>query len=57
MMLNAWDRVEVVRRHRDGCITFRVQREEVTTEDKYICPQFYAFQNVVPFIIRFDLNG
>lgn len=33
---------------------FRVQREEITKEDVVICPTFYHFEGVIPFIIEFE---
>ncbi len=32
----------------------RVQHEEIPKEDVVICPEFYRFEGVKPFIIGFD---
>lgn len=35
--------------------TIRVQHEEITKEDKVICPSMISFEGVKPFIIEFDI--
>lgn len=55
-IINAFESVETVDYdplHK--VTTLRVQREEIPKEDKLICPSFYAFPGVLPFIIDFDI--
>lgn len=54
-IMSSFDSVEFVRdepqrKHK----VFRVQCEEITKEDKVICPELYQFAGVNPFIIQFD---
>lgn len=35
--------------------TIRVQHEEITKDDKVICPEIISFDGVKPFIIDFDV--
>jgi hypothetical protein len=55
-IVNAFETIETVDydpRHK--VTTLRVHREEVPKEDKVICPCFYSFPGVLPFIIDFGI--
>jgi hypothetical protein len=55
-IINAFDVVETVDYDPQYKVTtLRVQREEIPKDDQVICPSFYSFPGVLPFIIDFGV--